>query len=221
MGKHNELKTSFLIADLAGYTSLTETHGNLSAAKLVLRYVEIVKMSLKGDSFLKDKIGDEVLIVSTDPINLLDTAIELVKNIEREPEFLTVHIGINTGEVIEHEGNYFGSAINLCSRISSYSRGGQILCSMATVNEVKNSKKHQFIKVGDIKFKNVSKAVSVYELVLNFQKNKILIDVVCKMQIDQENPPANVIYDDKPYHFCSFACLEKFIKNPGHYTITN
>ncbi len=37
-----EITTSFLIADLAGYTSLTETHGDLLAANLVYRYKEIV-----------------------------------------------------------------------------------------------------------------------------------------------------------------------------------
>lgn len=217
MEKFKEIKTSFLIADLAGYTSLTETHGNLSAANLISRYVEIVNISLKDNTLLKERVGDEILVVSSHSHSLLDTAIELVHNIEREPEFLSVHIGIHTGDVIEQDGNYFGSALNLCSRISSYSRGGQILCSNDVVKEVGNLNRYQFKKVDDVRFKNVSKLVSVYELLLKFPKASIAIDPVCKMQIDLLDPPAKSPYNDKTYYFCSFECLEKFINNPNQY----
>ena len=218
MTNYNELKTSFLIADLAGYTSLTETHGNVSAVNLVTRYIEIVQKSLKGDSFLQERVGDEVLIISNNVYNLLDTAIDLVHNIEQEPQFLSVHIGIHTGNVIKQDGNYFGSALNICSRISAYSRGGQILCSADVVKEMSDISSYQFIKVGDIRFKNVPEPVIIYELVLDFPKSNIEVDPVCKMQIDILNSSAKLPYNDKTHHFCSFKCLEIFIKNPSYFT---
>lgn len=217
MGKYTEIKKSFLIADLAGYTSLTETHGNISAVNLISRYVEIVNMSLKDKTYLTERVGDELLIISDSPINLLETALELVQNIDKEPEFLSVHIGIHTGDVIEHNGKYYGSALNLCSRISSYSQGGQILCSRDVVEEVANMESYQFKKIGDIRFKNVSKLVSLYELSSDLPQKNISIDPVCKMQVDHFNPPAKTPYKNKTYYFCSFECLEKFIKNPNQY----
>ena len=221
MTKYNELKTSFLIADLAGYTSLTETHGNVSAVNLVTRYIEIVQKSLKDDSVLQERVGDEVLIISNRVSCLLDTAKNLVHNIEQEHQFLSVHIGIHTGNVIKQDGNYFGSALNLCSRISSYSRGGQILCSEDVVKDTDNMELYQFIKVGDIRFKNVSEPVTIYELVLDSSNSSIVVDPVCKMQINKLNSSAKITYNNKIYHFCSSKCLEIFIKNPDYYTQTN
>ena len=45
-----ELNIAVLIADLTGYTALTERHGASSAADLIDKYVEIVKDCLDRDS---------------------------------------------------------------------------------------------------------------------------------------------------------------------------
>ncbi len=136
MGKESDISTdsieinaSFLIADLAGYTSLTEIHGDLSAANLVSRYIEIVKESLKEDTNLVEQIGDEVLITSGKPKSILKTAINIFNKTEKEPNFPSIHIGLHAGKVIKQAGRYFGNTLNLTSRICSYSRAGQILCS--------------------------------------------------------------------------------------------
>ncbi|HRF16542.1 MAG TPA: hypothetical protein PK977_00190 [Chitinophagaceae bacterium] len=47
-----EQKIAILMADLSGYTALTEIHGASSAADLVDKYVEIVEKCLVGDSQL-------------------------------------------------------------------------------------------------------------------------------------------------------------------------
>jgi class 3 adenylate cyclase len=60
-----EENIAVLMADLTGYTALTETHGAASAADLIDRYVEIVEDCLIGDSKLQERIGDEVMIVSS------------------------------------------------------------------------------------------------------------------------------------------------------------
>ena len=41
-----EENLAILMADLSGYTALTETHGAVSAANLIDRYVEIVEKCL-------------------------------------------------------------------------------------------------------------------------------------------------------------------------------
>jgi len=46
MNDSKEIEVILLVADLSGYTALTEAHGNISAAKVVNRYTEIAKESL-------------------------------------------------------------------------------------------------------------------------------------------------------------------------------
>jgi len=46
MSDSKEIDVVLLDADLSGCTALTEAHGNVSAAKVVNRYIEIAEESL-------------------------------------------------------------------------------------------------------------------------------------------------------------------------------
>ncbi len=89
-----EENLAILMADLSGYTALTETHGAVSAANLIDRYVEIVEKCLVGDSRVKERTGDEVMIVSASPDHLLSTAVMIMKHASKEENFLQVHGGL-------------------------------------------------------------------------------------------------------------------------------
>ena len=58
-----EKNLAILIADLSGYTALTEAHGAMSAADLIDTFLKMVDESLVGDSHLHQRRGDEVMII--------------------------------------------------------------------------------------------------------------------------------------------------------------
>jgi class 3 adenylate cyclase len=124
-----EQDIAILIADLSGYTALTETHGSLTAADLIDRYVDIVNASLIGDSKLQERVGDEVMIVSTSADYLLATAELLLQSTQEEYNFLEVHGGLHYGTLLKRNNSYFGSALNLTARIASQASAGTFLCS--------------------------------------------------------------------------------------------
>ena len=129
-----EQNIAILVADLSGYTALTETHGALSAADLIDRYIEIVNNSLVGDSYLHERVGDEVMIVSASPDNLLSTAAVLLSNALQQYKFLHIHGALHYGKVLKRNNSFFGSAINLTSRIASQAKPGIFLCSDDLLN---------------------------------------------------------------------------------------
>jgi predicted ATPase/class 3 adenylate cyclase len=45
---------------------------------------------------------------------------------------IRVRMGLHTGEAVEQDGDYLGSAVNRAARIMALGHGGQILCSSAT-----------------------------------------------------------------------------------------
>src|SRR5262245_34540407 len=45
---------------------------------------------------------------------------------------LRVRMGLNTGEAVERDGDYFGGAVNRAARLVGLARGGQILVSAST-----------------------------------------------------------------------------------------
>ena len=114
-----EKDIAILIADLSEYTALTETHGSVAAADLIDKYIRIVQTCLVGDSQLHERTGDEIMIVSSSPDFLVATAIMIANKTSSEENFLQVHGGLHYGKVLKRSNSYFGSALNLTSRIAA------------------------------------------------------------------------------------------------------
>src|SRR6476661_591544 len=69
------LRVAIAFADLAGYTRLTEEIGEEEAVGAVERFVEDVEHTLPDDARVIKTIGDEVMVVGSDPTALVDWAV--------------------------------------------------------------------------------------------------------------------------------------------------
>jgi adenylate cyclase len=205
-----EENIAILVADLSGYTALTETHGALSAADLIDKYVEIVNNSLVGESRLHERVGDEVMIVSDFPDNLLSTAVSLLRNVLQEYKFLQVHGALHYGKVLKRNNSLFGSAINVTSRIASHAKPGSFLCSGDFLNALTDKNVCLFNFLGRYNFKNVTEEKEVFEVIIG-TSNKMHVDPVCRMLLNPDEE--HVSHPSKAnIFFCSVSCLEIYLK---------
>jgi adenylate cyclase len=203
-----EQNIAILMADLSGYTALTETHGPGSAADLIDKYVEIVQDCLVGNSELKERTGDEVMIVSPSADALLLTAIMIHMNTSNQHNFLQVHGGLHYGTVLKRNNSFFGTAINLTSRIASSATPGAFWCSEDFLEALTDKSKYTFESKGKHQFKNINQEKEIVELV-NTKTNEAVIDPVCRMLILDKL--AAIEHPEKPgIFFCSLSCLETF-----------
>lgn len=206
-----EQDIAILIADLSGYTALTEIHGSLSAADLIDKYVDIVNASLIGDSRLQERVGDEVMIVSTSADYLLGTAELLLQTTQEEYNFLEVHGALHYGKLLRRSNSYFGSALNLTARIASQAGAGTFLCSEEFLNAISDKSMHKFIPKGKYNFKNVKDEKEVYEISL-LKPTHLYIDPICRMIVNKE--ATSFTHPDKSdILFCSKHCLEIYLQN--------
>lgn len=213
-----EQKIAILMADLSGYTALTEIHGASSAADLVDKYVEIVEKCLVGDSQLKERTGDEVMIVSSSPDLLLATTDMIMKNTTRQEYFLQVHGGLHYGQVLIRNNSYFGSAINITARIAAKASPGTFWCSGDFINALADNTTTKFHSKQKYRFKNVSEEMEIAE-VLNVYDQTVFIDPVCRMLIQEYS--AGIQHPQmKHSYFCSHTCLDIFNNNPDAYVAT-
>ncbi|MBI1736641.1 MAG: YHS domain-containing protein [Candidatus Rokubacteria bacterium] len=212
-----DVERAFLIADLSGYTALTEAHGNLEAAKVVTRYLELARET--GDPLVRlvERVGDELVFVSDDSAALVATAARLRDAVEREPRFPRLRAGLNLGPVLEQGGQFFGAALNLAARVAEYARAGQILCTEGIAARVTPLGRFTCRSLGAVRFKNVSGAVTVFELVEEAERRAKAIDPVCRMQVDEETAPARLPWAGRTWHFCSFECARAFAGRPEDY----
>lgn len=204
-----EKNLAILMADLTGYTALTETHGALAAADLIDRYVEIVETCLVGDSRIRERTGDEVMIVSESPDHLLSTAAMIMKHTAKEENFLQVHGGLHYGNVLHRKNSLFGSAVNLTARIAAKAEPGTFWCSGDFVEALANQYAFLLAPKGKHSFKNVNEEMEIAALVYTRTK-PTTVDPVCRMQIlDTGTAIRHPELDD--LHFCSRACLDRYM----------
>jgi class 3 adenylate cyclase/YHS domain-containing protein len=219
MKEKKEIQRVFLIADLSGYTALTEAHGSISAARIVKRYIEIVQECLHEKSQLVETIGDEVIITGNDAADLIQVGLNLRKKIEKEPNFPAVHIGIHAGYVLEQDGQFFGSAINIASRTAAHARAGQILGTGAAMELVADKSAISYQPLGEIQFKNVADPISIFEIDAGHSTPNVNVtDPVCRMQLKPDTAPGRLNYRGQNYFFCSFECARAFAVRPELYT---
>lgn len=204
-----EKNIAILMADLSGYTALTETHGSVAAADLIDKYIGIVENCLVGDSRLHERTGDEIMIVSASPDYLLATAIMIGKHTSNEENFLEVHGGLHYGKVLKRANSYFGSAINLTSRIAAKANAGTFWCSEEYVKALSDRSMFALTSKGNHLFKNISEEKEIFELCIEDRKT-FYIDPVCRMLILEPKIAIPHPNEDDQY-FCSSDCLEIYV----------
>lgn len=209
---------TFLFADLAGFTALTETHGDDDAADVVARFYELARVSLTGEGRLIKTIGDAVMIVADQSPAAVSIALRLVAVVRAETGFPTVRVGLHSGSAVERSGDYFGATVNLAARVTAYAHSDQILCTEAVADSIRNSDIAVIHSIGIVNFKNVEQPVALFEIE-DAQRHATHheIDPVCRMGLDPDTAPAQLLFRDRMYHFCSFACAQKFAQDPESY----
>ena len=157
-----------------------------------------------------------MLIVSDDPRGALATAVHLRDAANREPLFLGVRIGIDSGAAVEQDGRYFGSALNIAARVAAHARGGQILCTAQVAAVVSDVSDMRCVALGTVRFKNVSEPVEVFEVVSE-QHTSTVADPVCHMHVEAAAAAARQPFNGTTYYFCSSQCAEAFARHPQAY----
>lgn len=203
-----EENLAILIADLSGYTALTETHGSASAADLIDKYVYMAETCLVGESKVQERVRDEIMIVSSSADSLLQTAILIGQKASNEDQFLQIHGGLHFGKVLKRGESYFGAAINLTARIAANAKAGTVCCSTEFLSALEDKSSYNLRLKGTQNFKNVREEKEVYEIDIRGEQ-LFHIDPVCRMlilDIDKAipHPSKNEIY------FCSPYCLEVY-----------
>ncbi len=152
-------RISILLADLRGFTPLSESLPPETIVALVNGYLGIMsEVIIEHGGTIDEFIGDAILVLFGAPIERSDHARASVtcaqamqrameevnrRNAEAGLPAVAMGIGINTGEVVvgnigsERRAKYgvVGHNVNLAARIESYTSGGQILISESTLSE--------------------------------------------------------------------------------------
>jgi len=162
-------EAAVLFADVSGSTKLYETVGNAVAHAAVESCVNLMKQKTQAAKGRVIKtIGDEVMSAFPSADDAADAAIEMQIAIGELPPVgkttLGIRVGFNYGPVVERDGDVFGDAVNLASRLASVATKGQIITARETVMMMSPMLKANTRAITTIQMKGKAEEIQVYEL---------------------------------------------------------
>lgn len=125
-------------ADLVGFTRLGEAVPPEELENLANRLSALARdVAAPPVQFIKT-IGDAVMFVSTDAAALLRAALELLASAEKE-DLPQIRIGLAAGSAVRRAGDWFGSPVNLASRVTAVARPGAVLVTESVHEQIGES----------------------------------------------------------------------------------
>ncbi|MFZ5445123.1 MAG: adenylate/guanylate cyclase domain-containing protein [Myxococcota bacterium] len=207
---------SIAFADIAGFTALTEAHGDDHAAAMLGRYYALAEASLCDGAQIVKHIGDAVMVWAPTPLAAVRSARRLMRSVDGEPDWPALRVGIHAGPVVEKSGDYFGTTVNTAARVAAQAHSGQLLCTRSVVRGLAATE-FAFRPLGDLHLKNLHEPVTIFELADEASMAAADIDPVCRMRVDRVRAPARLPFRGQSYSFCSLKCAQAFAADPlGH-----
>jgi adenylate cyclase len=213
--------STFVFADLAGFTALTEAHGDQEAIDIAVRFADRVRALLPdyGAEEVKS-IGDELMIRVEDPVGAVKLGIRIVDELAFHGS-PPVRVGMHSGSATRLGGDWYGATVNLASRVVDAARPGEVLITAETRREVEGRDGLEIEERGTRRFKHVVEPIPVFEaLAAGGRTRRLEIDPVCRMAVDPSRAASSRRRLGLTYYFCSADCREKFDAAPKSYIAT-
>jgi adenylate cyclase len=156
------VEVSIAFADLVGFTKLGERVPAEELGAIAGRLSTLASDVLRSPVRLVKTIGDAAMLVSPDPDAMLDVTLELVAAAEAEgADFPRLRAGIATGAALGRQGDWFGSPVNLASRITGIARAGSVVAA-ATTRDAAAASRWRWSSLPARRLKGVDHPVSLF-----------------------------------------------------------
>ena len=220
MASNDDLDAStFLFADIAGYTALTEAHGDEDAAELARTFSGAVDgmASAEGGELIKT-IGDAVMVRHPHPARAVTLGLRAAGEVLAGHGYPTVRVGMHHGPALESEGDWFGSTVNLAARVAALAAGGEVLLTAAVREAAGELEGVRLDSRGEQRLRNFPTPVPVFAATLEgAEPAHRQVDPVCHMVVAEGREAGTVRHGGTDYRFCSLRCIGNFAEAPDAY----
>lgn len=210
---------TFCFVDIAGYTALTETHGELAAADLVDTFTRMVRSAVASHGKVQELSGDNAFLVFSEPTGAIEAISKLYRDVSGIRDFPALRTGLHHGPALYRANRYFGTTINMAARTAAQAASGEILCTASVAESLARleSPTYRIDPFGTVKLKNLPQEVALYSVNLSDASRQRVIDPVCQMQVDKNIAASDQEFEGRRYWFCSTGCSDRFAQNPSDF----
>ena len=213
---------TYVFADIAGFTALTEAHGDQEAADLVDRFCRLVSAELAAYSGAHVKtIGDALMLRVPEPADAVALGLQIVHDLLPGHGAPGVRVGMHHGPAIERDGDYFGAAVNLAARVSAAAVAGEVLLTATTAAMAPAVEGVVYESRGRRQLRNVRDAVELVAArrvaMAPGDATVLVVDPVCRMVVDPARAAGRLTYQGEDHYFCALGCAGAFARHPDRY----
>ena len=210
---------TFLFADIAGYTALTEAHGDEEAAELARTFCRAVSdaAAARGGEVVKT-IGDAVMVRHDVSAEAVALGLAAAHEVMAGHGFPAVRVGMHHGPAVERDGDWFGATVNLAARVAAVAAGGEVLVTGAVRDAAGELEGVEFESRGEQRIRNVVASVALFAAVRDDRTTEERhVDPVCRMVVAEDREAGSFRHRETVYRFCSLECGRRFLADPDAY----
>lgn len=171
---------TILFTDMVGSTDLTQSIGDAAAQDVIRAHNFIVRAALSHHNGKEVKhTGDGIMARFDTPSDAVGAAIEIQQRTKEHNQkwpklSLALRIGMNTGEPIIEENDYFGTTVQIAARVCAAAGAGQIWLSADTRSLISPSFGIPFFSHGAQRLKGVKAPHELFEALWDPERSKDL-----------------------------------------------
>jgi len=149
-------------ADVVGFTRLGEGVPPEDLERLASRLADLTREIAVPPVRLIKTIGDAVMLVSPDPVKLLDVVLQLSGAADHEDKFPQLRVGVASGLAVSRAGDWFGSPVNVASRVTSVGQPGAVIAAESTRDAVGDAEGFTWSFAGARRLKGIRGETSLF-----------------------------------------------------------
>lgn len=210
-----QLRLAIAFLDLASFTPMTESMGDVAAAQVIAHFSELVREVVnRHRGRVGERIGDAFLLTFADAQSAVACALEIEARAAEEDQFPALRGGIHFGPVLYREGGYVGANVNLAARVAAAAGRGQLIVTADVHGAAGEMPTVEFLVLGKRRLKGVAEEVELFEArVRGKPPRERVTDPVCGMELTEAGVAARLSLDDVQLAFCSETCLRIFVES--------
>jgi adenylate cyclase len=152
--------TAVAFADLVGFTELGETIPVEELGSVAGRLSQLAAAVAEPPVKVVKQIGDAVMLVSPEPSELVASALALVEASDGEEGLPALRAGVAFGPAVNRWGDWYGSTVNVASRLTERARPASVLVTEAVRDAAADGYEWSF--AGEKRLKGLSNPVKAY-----------------------------------------------------------